>query len=126
MPDRKHTPDIMSELMAGQSASTPVKQQASKPVKQQASKPVKQQASKPVKQQASKPVKKQASKPEPAAAEESIKATFYLSPGAIEALEQLWMKRRQKAEPQQRGRITKSHLVEEAISNLAVSDLKAK
>jgi hypothetical protein len=53
----------------------------------------------------------------PPAKGETIKATFYLSPRAIEALEALWMTRRQKAEPRRRGRIAKSLLVEEAINN---------
>jgi hypothetical protein len=59
-----------------------------------------------------------ASKPGPA-----LKATFYLSPGAIAALAQVWMTRRQKAGPQQRGRISNSLLVEEAI-NLLSKDMK--
>lgn len=98
MADRKATPDIMSELMVGQNTSKPVRQHTSIPAKQRTSKPA---------------IKK-AAPPEGRA----IKATFYLSPKAIEALEQLWIKRRQKAEPEQRGRISKSLLVEEAIGLL--------
>jgi len=100
---RKQTPDIMSELMAGQ-------EKASKPVKRYTSKTVYQHTGKTVKQRTSTPVSQRAvSGATPLLPEQKpIKATFYLSPQAIQALEQLWMKRRQKADPQQRGRISKS------------------
>ena len=106
---RKPMPDIISNLLQSKPDSKPVEQYTSTPVSQYAGIPVKRHTSKPVKKHTSKPAEKQA-KP--------IKATFYLSPGAIEALEQLWMNRRQEAAPQQRGRISKSHLVEEAIFRL--------
>lgn len=100
MADRKQTPDIMSELMTGQVNI------ASKTAKLQTSKTVKSQAGKLVET------------PAPA---KPIKATFYLSPEIIESLERIWMERRQKAGPQERGRISKSLLVEEAIGLLAES-----
>jgi hypothetical protein len=111
MPDRKQTPDIMSELMAGKK-ETP----ARKPVSHKDGIPVSQYNGIMVSMKKAKQKRKE---PAPAAEAKPIKATFYLSPKSIEALEQLWMKRRQEAEPQLRGRISKSLLVEEAIGLLS-------
>lgn len=99
MADRKQTPDILSELMAGSSEKKPASQQTSKPAKRQASKPSEK-------------------KPAPPPAEqEKTKATFYLSPGGIEALESSWMKLRSLA-GSHRGQVSKSALVEVALQRL--------
>ena len=111
MPDRKQTPDIMSELMAGQ--ETP----ARKTVSHKDGIPAKQHNG--IMVSMKKKARQKQTEKAPAAEAKPIKATFYLSPGSIEALEQLWMKRRQEAEPQLRGRISKSLLVEEAIGLLS-------
>jgi len=95
MPNRKRAPDIVSELMEGQTTSKPVNQRTSKPASKNAA--------------------------APSEASNTIKATFYLSPGVIGALERLWMKRREEADMRERGRITKSLLVEEALTLLCLS-----
>ncbi len=94
MADRKQTPDIMSELMGDRGVS-------SKTVKQQDGKTVKMRPGK------------------PADPTKTIKATFYLSPESIDSLERVWMERRRRADPEERGRISKSLLVEEAIGLLS-------
>lgn len=88
---RKHTPDIMGELM--QAASLPASQQASKPAKQKASRPAL-----------------------PPAADKT-KATFYISADGIEALEATWMQLRQQAGAA-RGQVSRSGLVEVALLRL--------
>lgn len=103
MADRKQTPDIISELMLDNSKT--VHHNTGKPAKQFTSKMVKQDAGK----------KGVAPVPGPASEEEKVKVTFYVSPEAVEALELLWMQRRREVEPQHRGAISKSKLVEEAI-----------
>lgn len=90
---RKHTPDIMGELMQAEKASLPVRQLDSKPAKQKAGKPA----------------------PPPVAGK--TKATFYISPDGIEALEASWMALRQQAGAA-RGQVSRSGLVEVALLRL--------
>ena len=128
MADRKQIPDIMGGLLSGsagkqappEATSKPVSQDAGIPAKQDTSKPVRQHTDKMAKQQDSKPAKQQDSKePEgkaaPASEAEKIKATFYLSPGAIDALESLQLLLRRQADPSNRSQISKSAIVEAAL-----------
>lgn len=109
MADRKQTPDIMSEMLTG----APAKKTES----QHTSKTAKRQDGKAAKKKAGKPSAKKEKKPAPPLEEEKIKATFYLSPGGIDALESTWMKLRSQA-GSERGRVSKSALVEVALERL--------
>jgi len=141
MTDRKKTPDILGSLLGGQrpapeaqpepakdgqdqaeqDTSMPVSQHAGIPVSQYTSKPARQHAGKPVRQQARKPAKKE----EPAGDQETLKATFYLSQEAIDALEEARLRLRKMAGKDERARISKSAIVDAAIL-LAKEDLEAK
>jgi len=117
MADRKQTPDILGDLLGGAprpaNTSIPVSQHTSKPVKQHTVKPVSQKASKP-KQPADKD-----SSPEKA----RQKATYYLSPEALQALDEAWLSLRSLTKA--RAQISKSLIVEQAIL-LVVEELKSK
>lgn len=102
MADRKKTPSVLDELLGG--APAPDAQDTSIPVSQYTSKPARQPASK-------------------TATEEKPKATYYLSPAAIEALDEAWLTLRKMARPQDRAQVSKSWIVERAIL-LAVEELQ--
>lgn len=118
MADRKVTPSVLDELLGG--APAPEAQDTSIPVRQYTSKPVRHPAGKPARQSTSKPVGQPASK---TATEEKPKATYYLSPEAIESLDEAWLTLRKMARPRDRAHISKSWIVEQAIL-LAVEELR--
>lgn len=118
MVDRKVTPSVLDELLGG--APAPDAQDTSIPVSQHTSKPVRQHTGKTARQSTSKPVGQPASKP---ASEEKPKATYYLSPEAIESLDEAWLTLRKLARPKARAQISKSWIVEQAIL-LAAEELK--
>ncbi len=118
MADRKRTPSVLDELLGG--APAPDAQDTSIPVSQHTSKPVRQHTVKTTRQHASKPASQPASKP---ATEEKPKATYYLSPASMEALDEAWLTLRKMARPQDRAQVSKSWIVEQAIL-LAVEELK--
>lgn len=133
---RKPTPDILGSLLGGakpdpepeKDTSIPAYQHTGIPVDQPTSKPADQQAGRPARQRTKRPARQQASKtagqketPE----EEKAKATYYLSPGTVEALEEAWISLRRMASKDQKARISKSAIVELAIQ-MAVEELEAK
>ena len=130
MPDRKRSPDILGDLLGQKpapekdsqesEASIPVSQDAGIPSSQHTSKPVRQRAGRPARQQASK-----AAEEEPSGAEQKLKATYYLSPEAMDALEEAWLKLRKMAGQEDRAKVSKSAIVETALL-LAVAELEAK
>jgi hypothetical protein len=117
MADRKQTPDILGAVLGGEpeQASKPVSQHDSKTVKRQASRPARQ--TKVADQPDSKLVNQQAGKP--------VKATFYLSAGTVDLLEDGLHQLRKLAGQADRSRLTKSALVEEAL-RLLLLELEAK
>jgi len=117
MADRKRTPDILNDLLGGAPAPRP--EDTSKPVSQPTSIPVSHQAGKPATRQARKPAR-QPARVEPSPEEEKLKATYYLSPEAMEALDEAWLRLRKMAKS--RAQISKSLIVEQAIL-LAADDL---
>lgn len=121
MPDRKQTPDILGDLLGQKPAPGPQEPlpDAGKPASQDTGMPSKQHTGIPVKPQASRPASTESSE------EERLKATYYLSPATLDALEEAWLQLRRMAGSGGRGRISKSAIVEAAILQ-AVQELEAK
>ncbi len=118
MAERRETPDILGAVLGGETSH-----EAGKQASQHDSKPVRRQASKTAKPKAGKPASQKTSTPaEPEA--KSTKATFYLSGGTLDALEDALYQLRKLA-GQDRSRVTKSALVEAALV-AALSDLAKK
>jgi len=128
MADRKETPDILGSLLGDKKPEEkredtikPEYHKDSKPVRQQARKPVEKPTSKTVSQKTQQPDKAPTEAPKPArepsteASGEKIKATYYLSIEAIEALEEGWYQLRKLASTDTRTGISKSLIVEEAL-----------
>lgn len=124
MADRKQTPNILNDLLGG-GAPPPAPTDTSIPVSQQAGKTARQHTGKTARQPTRKPEGQPAgTEPEqPASEEPKLKATYYLSPGSLEALDEAWLKLRKMARA--RAQVSKSLIVERAIL-LAVEELKAK
>ena len=129
MADRKKTPDILGSLLGDTSKTEyhntgiPEYQNTSKPELQPTIKPVSQSTSKPVRKPTSKPAgQKKAETKEPA---KKVKATFYLDAEIVEALEEGWMELRKLADKKDRGQISKSLIVEQALK-LALEDLEKR
>lgn len=107
---RKKTPDVMSTLLPTSTASKSAPPATAK-----------KHAGKPGKQQASKTAKRQDSKPD----EPPIKVTYYLSPEILEALELAQIQLRKHVGRSERGKISKSLIVEQALQ-LALDDWDTK
>ena len=128
MADRKKTPDILGSLLGDTSKTEyhntgiPEYHNDSKPELQPTSKPVRKSTGKTVSKPASKPVSQKKPEAQPA---EKIKATFYLEAGIVEALEEGWMELRKLADKKDRGQISKSLIVEQALK-LALEDLEKR
>ncbi len=99
MADRKKLPDVMGDLLEGK-AKQP--QPARAEEHQPARKPAKQKA------------------PPPPEAEEKVKATFYLSQEAVDALEDAWLQLRRLSSD--RSSVSKSAIVEAALE-IALEEL---
>ena len=129
MADRKKTPDILGSLLGDtikpeyHNTGIPEYHNNSKPELQPTSKPVRKSAGKTVSKPASKPVSQK--KPEAQEPAEKVKATYYLDAEVVEALEEGWMELRRLADKKDRGRISKSLIVELSLQ-LALDELKAK
>jgi len=123
MADRKKTPDILNDLLGG--APAPKAEDTGIPASQLTSKPVSQDTGKPARHPARKPARQSTSTKaeQPSPEEPRLKATYYLSPEAMEALDEAWLKLRKMAKT--RSQISKSLIVEQAIL-LAAEDLTAK
>jgi hypothetical protein len=98
MAPRKKTPDVMGELLVGHARAAP-QPQAIPPVKQQTSLPVDQQDG------------------------EKVKATYYLSPHTLDALEAAKLQLRRLARRKKRA-ISSSAIVDAALK-MALADLEA-
>jgi hypothetical protein len=99
MADRKQTPNILNDLLGG--TPPPKAKHTSIPARQHTGKP------------ASRPASTTAG---PQAAEEAkLKATYYLSPGALEALDEAWLSLRKRAKAGDRAKVSKSAIVEQAL-----------
>jgi hypothetical protein len=96
MAPRKPTPDILSNLLGEPSAG----QHTGQPVHQQAHTPA-------------------------IPAGERLKATFYLDPTVLEQLEEAWHQLRKLTRGTDRGKVSKSLIVEVALA-LALQELKAQ
>ena len=116
MADRKPTPDIMGGLLSGrleapEDTSTPAGQRTSKPAKKQAGKPVQ------------KP-QKGSSPPHPGSAPSAKeKATFYLSPETVEALDDGVYRLKKLVKPEHKAKASKSFIVEAAL-RLVLAELE--
>lgn len=119
MADRKQTPNILNDLLGG----APRPADTSIPVSQHTSKPVRQHTGKTARQPTSKTESQPASTEQPAPEEIKLKATYYLAPAAMDALDEAWLRLRKMAKA--RAQISKSWIVEQAIL-LAVEELTAK
>ena len=124
MADRKETPDILGSLLGDKKPEEkqkdtikPEYHKDSKPVRQQARKPVEKPTSKTVSQKTQQPDKAPTEAPEPARepSGEKLKATYYISIEAVEALEEGWYQLRKLASTDARTGISKSLIVEEAL-----------
>lgn len=129
MADRKKTPDILGSLLGDTSKTEyhntgiPEYHNDSKPELQSTSKPVRKSTSKTVSKPTSKTVGQK--KPLETGPAEKVKATFYLEAGIVEALEEGWMELRKLADKKDRGQISKSLIVEQALK-LALEDLEKR
>lgn len=129
MANHKQTPDVLGTLLGGAEAQAPSEPDTSTPVHQQVDKSTSRQASKSTRQQAGKATKPQVSKETSQEARKAIsqpekpKATFYLSQETLASLEEAWIKLRKMARTEDRGAVSKSAIVEEAIL-LALEDLE--
>ena len=108
MAERKTTPNIMGVLLGEK--PEPATKQVKLP-KQQASISAKQYTGTPVIQ--------------PTGNLKPIKATYYLSPGTIEAIDEAWMKLRRLSGTAGRSSVSKSLIVEKAIQ-MALKELERK
>ena len=108
MAHRKPTPNIMGELLGEKTEPAPNKNKLSN---QQAGKTVKQQNNIPVQQQTG--------------TGKAVKATYYFSPGTIEAIDEAWMKLRRLAGVNRRSSISKSLIVEKAVA-MALQEFERK
>ena len=110
MDKRQETPDVLGEILGEIPAAPPPAK--AEPQEQPPSQPT----SKPARKQAGKPAKRQARKPAPPAPpmseEPKLKATFYLSPTTLDALEAGWLQLRRLAVLDDRGSVSKSLIVE--------------
>ena len=120
MADRKKTPDILGSLL-GDTSKTEY-HNTGIPEYHNDSKPELQPTSKPVRKPTSKPVSQKKPEAQPA---EKVKATFYLDTEIVETLEEGWMELRKLADKKDRGQISKSLIVEQALK-LALDELKAQ
>jgi hypothetical protein len=121
MADRKKTPDILGSLLGD--TSMPEYHNTGIPEYHKDSKPELQPTSKPVSKPTGKPVSQK--KPEAQEPAEKVKATYYLDAEVVEALEEGWMELRRLADKKDRGRISKSLIVELSLQ-LALDELKTK
>ena len=121
MADRKKTPDILGSLLGD--TSKPEYHNTGIPEYHNDSKPELQPTIKTVRKPTSKPVSQK--KPEAQEPAEKVKATYYLDAEVVEALEEGWMELRKLADKKDRGRISKSLIVELSLQ-LALDELKAK
>ena len=118
MADRKPTPDIMDGLLSGRPQAP---EATSKPVGQRTSKPARRQAGTP----AQKP-QEGLSAPDPgSSAAIKDKATFYLSPDTLEALEDGLYRLKKLAGQKDKTKASKSSIVETAL-RLVLEDLERK
>jgi hypothetical protein len=101
---RKPTPDILGDLLGEPSAT----QHTGKTVDQYTSTPEDQNTSVPVDRTV-----------------ERVKATFYLHPEVLERLEDSWHQLRKLAKGTERGKVSKSLIVEVALE-LALQDLEGQ
>ena len=128
MAERKKTPDILGSLLGDTSKTEyhntgiPEYHNDSKPELQPTSKPVRKSTGKTVSKPTSKPVSQKKPESQPA---EKVKATFYLEAEIVEALEEGWMELRKMADKKDRGQISKSLIVEQALK-LALEDLEKR
>ena len=112
MADQDRTPpDLLGSLLSGKKqepSGIPVDHKAGIPESQNTIKPVRQR----------KPAKKPPTPPVEEPSDLKVKATFYISTGAVEALEAGWIQLRSLAPKKTRGKISKSLIVEEALQDL--------
>ena len=126
MPDRKKTPDILGDLLGA--SPSPGEEPAREPQEpEETSKTASQEAGKPAElaRRPSKKASKEPEQPQTASSSEKVKATFYLSAETTEALEELQLRLRRLARPGDRGQISKSLIVEQAIL-LALEEIEAR
>ena len=129
MAERKKTPDILGSLLGDTSkpeyhnTGIPEYHNDSEPELQPTSKPVRKSTGKTVSKPTSKPVSQKKAEPQEPA--EKIKATYYLDAEVVEALEEGWMELRRLADKKDRGRISKSLIVELALK-LALEELEKR
>lgn len=122
MADRKKTPDILGSLLDGGPEPTikPEDHNTGIPVDHKAIKPESQPAIKPARE-------KRPAPPERKASEEAtkVKATFYISSGMVDRLEEGWGKLRSISPKEKRGEISKSLIVEAGLQEV-LADLEGK
>ena len=110
MSDRKRTPDLLDELLGGVGKQRGAKAEAADPAPEAA--PTRRGPPPPARRAT-------ASRTPDGDSEESTadkaKATFYLSPLAMEALDDLWYQLRRMALPERRTSISKSLIVDLVI-----------
>jgi hypothetical protein len=104
MATRKPTPDILGDLLGEPAASPPT--------------------STPVYQYTSTPGNPKTPAPEDHTVER-VKATFYLHPEVLEHLEESWHRLRKLAKGAERGKVSKSLIVEVALT-LVLQELEAQ
>lgn len=110
MSDRKQTPDILSELLSGARK----KQEAPPPPEARAAPPPPERRAEP-----SRAVEGEGEEP----TYDKVKATYYLSPAAVEAVDDLWYQLRRQTMPERRTSISKS-LIVDLVVQLALEELQ--
>ena len=119
MAKREETPDLLGQILGEiPAAPPPAKAEEEKPAGQPTSRPARKQAGKTTRK-----AKKPAAPPEPA--DGKVKATFYLAPSTLDALEAGWLQLRRLAGQDERGRVSKSLIVEMSLL-AALEELRDK
>ena len=123
MADRKRTPqNLLDNLLGGgQDTGIPVRQDTSTTVPQHTSETARRPPGKPAGEAPKRPKEPLQKPPEG----ERPKATYYLSQQALDGLDEGWLKLRKMATAEDRARVSKSIIVEQAIL-LALAELEAK
>ncbi|MCB0078797.1 MAG: hypothetical protein KDD73_15405 [Anaerolineales bacterium] len=122
MSDRKKTPDLMSQILAGDSPSTErpaptpdtskaATQQASSTARRSTGSTARRSTSLTVNQQDDLPSDQQAGKP----SDTKFKGTYYLSTAGADAIETLSFSLRQRLDPDSRSQVNKSLIVDLAL-----------
>lgn len=129
MDKREETPDVLGQILGGpKKPETPVEaptKAAEGQLEAQAETPSETVEEQPVKKPAKRRQRARKPAPAPPPSDEKVKATFYLSPGTLDSLEEGKLQLRRMAGSEKRGQVSKSLIVELALQ-MALRELESK